>query len=72
MKFLTTDLDSAPQVWLNCKFSYSWVCDFDFIAIINLGINMGFERESRSGCDFKPSVIIHSQITYEFSNLLSS
>ena len=57
MKFLTMDLDSAPQV--SAIFHVPRVCDFDSIAIINLRIYMGFHRQIRSGCNFTPSLIIH-------------
>ena len=39
------------------------------MAIINLRIYKGFDCENRSGCNFTPSVIIHGQIPYKFSNL---
>ena len=48
------------------------VNDFDFIVIMNLRIYKGFDRQSSSGCNFKHSVIAHSKIPYNFSNLLSS
>ena len=48
------------------------VCDLDFMAILNLRIYKGLDHENRSECNFTPSVIIHDQIPYEFSNLSSS
>ena len=47
------------------------VCDFDFMAIKDLRICKGFDRETHSGCNFTPSIIIHCQIPYKFSNLFS-
>ena len=74
MKFLIMDLDSATQV---AKFDIPRGRAFDFIAIINVNflrdltvkIAQTFNREDRSG--FTPWVIIHGQIPYKFSNLLS-
>ena len=78
------DLDSAPQVlpWvpdspvprvlrfsLTANFLIPSVCDFDFMAIINLKIYIAFDRPSCPGCNFTPSVIIRSQIPYDFSNV---
>ena len=66
------DLDSAPKFRLIANVYIPRICDFDFMAIINLRIYKGFDRENRSGWNFTPSVGIHSQIPYKFSNLLSS
>ena len=38
------------------------------MAIINLRIHKGFDRENRSGCNFTPSVTIQDQILYNFPN----
>ena len=66
------DFDSAPKFSLIPNFHIPRVCDFDFMAIITLKIYKGFDRQNRSGRNFTPSVIIHGQIPYKFSNLLSS
>ena len=45
-----------------------------FMAMIDLRIYRGFYRENRSQCNFTPSVpsvIIHGEIPYKFSNLFS-
>ena len=66
------DLGLAPKFSLIANFHIPRVCNFDLMAIINLRIYMGFDRLSRSVCNFTPSVIIHGQIPYIFSNLTSS
>ena len=72
MKFLTTELDSAPQDWSNDKFYFPIVCDFDLVAPINLSFYKGLDRENCSRCNFMPLAIIHGQIPYKVSSLSSS
>ena len=43
------DFDSAPQFGLTANFHIPGVCNFDFMAIINLRIYMGFDRRNLSG-----------------------
>ena len=54
---------------LTAKFRIPRVCNFDFMAIMNLRIYMGFDCQNRLGCNFTPSVIIRGQFPYKFSNL---
>ena len=60
-----------PKFSLIANFHIPRVCSFDFMAITNSRIYKGFDRENHLGCNFTPSVIIHGQIPYTFSNLLS-
>ena len=66
------DLDSAPKSSRTANFDIPRVHSFDFMAITNLRNYKGFDNENRSGCNFTPLFIIHGQIPYKFSNLLSS
>ena len=61
-----------PKFTLSVNFHISRVSDSDFVKIINLRLYKGSDRENRSGCNFNPSVIIHSQILDKFSTLISS
>ena len=53
------------------NFDIPRVCDIDFMAIIDLRIYKGFDRENRSRCNFRPSVINDGQSPYKYSNLFS-
>ena len=58
------------ELWDVINFHIPRVSDFDFMAIINLRIYMGFERENRRGVTLHPQslfmvkYLINSQICY--------
>ena len=53
----------STQVYSTANSQSARVYDFDFIMKICLKIHKGFVRESHSGYNLTPSIIIHSQIT---------
>ena len=59
-----------PKLSLLANFHIPRVCDLDFMAIIDLRIYKGLVHELLSGCNFKPSVIIHGQFPCKFSNFV--